>query len=68
MTRNLMDKTLEQDVATVEELLSTATHMKEFGSLSNKMLRKLASHLPRASKMEANTLSMFSMVIHSDEM
>lgn len=52
----------------MEQVLSTASHMREFNLLSNKMLRKVASFLPRASTMDAPTLSMFAMVLFSEEM
>lgn len=49
MTRDLMDKSLDSQNIDLETILSSSTHMKEFGLLSNKMLRKVASYLPQAS-------------------
>ena len=42
--------------------------MKEFGMLSNKMLRKVASHMPRAATMETEQLAMLCLLLHTDDM
>lgn len=68
MTRDLMDKSLDNQNIDLESILSSSTHMKEFGLLSNKMLRKVASYLPQASQMTTSTLAMYSMILYSSDM
>jgi len=49
-------------------VLDIATHMKEFGMLSNKVLRHVAKHFSHISTMTTGQLSLFTMIYCSQEM
>jgi len=69
-TRELVENALDHSKSkqNVDIVLDIATHMKEFGMLSNKVLRHIAQHLAHISTMTTGQLSLFTMIYCSQEM
>jgi hypothetical protein len=67
--QSLVEHCLEHSKKTsIDEILQIATLTKEFGLLSNKILRHVAKHFHEIKTMTPNQLSLFTMVYTSDEM
>jgi transposase-like protein len=65
----LVEHCLEhQKKISIEEILNISTLAKEFGILSNKILRHVAKHFQEIKSMTPNQLSLFTMIYTSDEM
>ena len=67
--RELTEKILQQEKSVdIDTLFQVATYLKQFGMLSNSILRLVAQQMDKANKMTPNQLSLFAMILLSDEM
>lgn len=65
----MLENSLEHNKKTsLDEILSSASLAKEFGILSNKILRHVAKQFTEIKNMTPNQISLFTMIYTSDEM
>ena len=68
LTRELVEAALDGKHANLDITLDVATHMKEFGLLSNRVLRHLSEYSSLVHKMTTSQLTLFTMIYASEEM